>query len=331
MPYKKKLILLGSLAALLAIIFILTIVFDPARTNARNERFTWLPAGARDEADRIEIFRGEERLEIVFKNGVWVVPFGSVDVPARQARVDDLFRLISTRGAFPRRGSNSRSHAELGLDGSTRLVIRGGGGLPLLDLLIGKDDSTGRAVFLCKRGEQEFRSGDRLISAYVNGEQNSWLNLKLFDEKSVAQVQRVLVHFKDYYGTGEEISPVPYEDYTITRGGDNWLLSAGGNGSFTEVEKTRTENWIRAILEAQGEDIIPLQQESMEEINNAFPAVALFRMELGDGSSLEFKTGDITEDGRCLTSVNGKPYLFIFSQLTSTRLLRNRDFFLHTP
>ena len=328
MPYKKKLILLGSLAALLTVIFILTIVFDPARTNARNERFTWLPASARDEADRIEIFREGEKLEIVFKNGIWVVPFGSVDVPARQARVDDLFRLISTRGAFPRRGSNSRSHADLGLDGSTRLVIRGGGGLPLLDLLIGSDDSTGRAVFLCKSGEQEFRSGDKLISAYVNGELNSWLNLKLFDEKSVEHVQRVLVNFKDYYGTGEEISSVPYEDYIITRSGDNWLLSVGANGSQAEVEKTRTESWIRTILEAQGENIIPLQQESIEEISNAFSVVALLRVELGDGSLLELQAGEIVEDGKCLALANSKPYFFVFSQLTTLRLLRNKDFFL---
>ncbi|MCL1813590.1 MAG: hypothetical protein FWG29_08730 [Treponema sp.] len=329
MTYKKKLILLGSTAVLLAIVYILTIVFDPARTNARNERFTWLPAGARDEADRIEIYCGGEKFEMVFKNGSWVVPFGSVDVPARQARVDDLFRILSTRGAFPRRGSGSGSHAELRLDGSTRLVIRGGGGLPLLDLLIGIDDSTGKAVFLRKSGQNEFRSGDRLISAYVNGETNSWLNMKLFDEKSVAQVQRVQVFFRDYYGTGEEISLVPYEDYTITRNEENWLLLVSGGSA--DIETARTENWIRAILEAQGEEIITEQQERTDEVNNSFPAVALIRVELGDGSALELQIGEITEDGRCLALVNGKPYLFIFSQLTSVRLLRNREFFQYTP
>ena len=322
MPYKKKLILLSTLTTLLCLIYVLTIVFDPARTNARNERFTWLPSGTRDEADRIEIYRGGERLEMVFKNGNWFVPFGSFDVPVRQARIDDLFRLLSTRGAFPRRGSNSRSHSELGLDGSARLVIRGGGGLPLLDLLVGNDDSTGRAVFLRKSGENEFRSGDRLISAYVNGETNSWLNLKLFDEKSVAQVQRVQIHFSDFYGIGEEVSSVPYEDFAITRSGDNWILSGGA-----AVEKTRTENWIRAVLEAQGEEIITVQQERTGEVDSSFSAFALIQVEFGDGSALEFRMGEIAEDGRCLALVKDKPYLFIFSQWTATRLLQNREFF----
>jgi len=322
MLYKKKLFLLGITATLLAIIYILTLVLDPTRTNARNERFTWFLPDSRDEADRIELMRRGEKLELFFKEGSWYTLLGhadaSVEVPVRQGRIDDLFRLLSTRGAFPRRGSSNKSHEELGLDGSTRLVIRGGKGLPLLDLLVGKDDSLGKSVFLRKNGENEFRSGDKLIGTYVNGDTNSWLNLKLFEDASVAQVQRVLVNFSDFYGIGEEISLVPYSNYVITRSDDNWLM----DGTLT-LDKDRTENWIRAILEAQGEKIIA----SETELDNSFSAAARILVEFGDGSIFDFQIEEPDETEKSMALVSGKPYYFVLSQWTAIRLLRGKDFF----
>lgn len=322
MPYKKKLLLLGSAAALLAIIYILTFVFDPAARNARSERFTWLPAASREEVDKIEIFHGREKIELLFKYGSWFVVFGQLEIPARQGRVDDLFRLLSTRGAFPRRGSNAGSHEELGLDGTTRLVIRGGGGIPILDLFIGNDDSAGQSVFLRKNGENEFRSGDRLIGTYVNGEINSWLNLRLFDEISVAHVQRVQINFVDYYGQSEDVSAYPYESYTVSRSGENWVI-----GSI--VEKVKTENWIQTILEAQGENILPVQRENSEALNDIFSVISIIRLELGNGSAIELQIEKSREDDTYAAFVSGKPYMYILPQWTAVRLLRNRDYFIN--
>ena len=320
MQYKKKVIFLASGVAFLSLIYILTFVFDPARRNARNERFSWLPASSRDEADRIEIFNNEEKIELVFKYGSWYAMLGQQEIPARQGRIDDLFRLLGTRGAFPRRGSNSASHGDLGLDGRTRLVIGGGGGLPLLDLFVGNDDPSGRGVFLRKNRENEFRSGDRIIGTYVKGELNSWFDLRLFDDISVAQVQRVAVNFRDFYGTGEEPSLLPYESYMVSRSGENWML--GGI-----VEKGITENWIQTILESQGEDILPVQRENREALSDLFTVVATIRLELGNGSAPELQIEKTVEGDSYAAFVNGKPYMYVLSFWTAVRLLRGRDFF----
>ena len=317
MPYKKKLFLLGSTAALLALVYALSLILDPARANARNERFTWLPAGFRDKTDRIEIFSNGEKIELVLKNGSWFALAESVEVPAKQGRIDDLFRLLGSRGAFPRRGSNAKSHAELGLDGSSRLVIRGGSGLPLLDLVVGKDDPSGKEVFLRKNGENEFRSGDKLIGTYINGENTAWFDMKLFEETSVAQVQRMLVHFFDYYGIGEELSEVPYGDYSIVRNGESWFMDG------VELDKDKTENWINAVLEAQGENVLPVNDELRSGFNNS----AEIRIELGDGSALDLQIEKAGEDGRSGALAGGKPYITVLSQWTVIRLLRNREFF----
>jgi len=245
-------------------------------------------------------------------------------VPVKQGRIDDIFRLLGTRGAFPRRGSSASSHKDLGLTftGSTgsdnndgyRLVIRGGAGLPLLDLLVGREDASGKEVFLRKNGENEFRSGDRLIGSYVKAERTSWYDLKLFDETSVEQVQRVKVSFSGYKGPEDETPLVGYIDYIIARSADNWIME----GNTTPLDKDKTETWIRGILEAQGDDFLPTR--------NNINAVAGIVMELGDGSSLRLQIGEAMEDGK-IPAVSKNPYVYSLPNWTVTRILRERGFF----
>jgi len=318
MPYKKKLVILGSTAVFLALVYALTLFFDPARINARNERFTWLPAGSRDLADKIEISRGEDKLELVFQRGKWAALLeGSEEVPVKQGRVDDLFRLLGTRGAFPHRGSSAASHEALGLGaGAARLVIRGGAGLPLLDLLVGEYDSSGREVFLRKSGENEFRSGDTLIGTYINAESTAWYDLKLFEEASIAQVQRVRVNFSGYTGPEDETPLIGYIDYNISRSGDNWIME----GDEEPLEKDKTESWILGILEASGENFLPASTQSI------FTVEARITVELGDGKTLSLQIGPTGENGGASALTTGKPYVLL-PRWTVTRLLRERGYF----
>jgi len=320
MEYRKKLIVLGSLAAFLFLVFVLSIIFDPARRNIRNERFTWISSASRDQADRIEIFQRGERIELFLRGGQWFVLDGILEIPARQGRIDDLFRLISTHGAFPRRGSNASSHGELGLDGSTRLVIRGGAGFPILDLLVGVEDPSGTEVFLRRSGENEFRSGDRLIGTYVNSARVSWCNLNFFENMNVSQVQRMHVSFFDYHGTGFETEDVNFTDYTISRSGENWLMGS------EILDSVRTENWIRRVLEAAGENYLPIDMD----ISTSIPSIAAIRAELGDGSFLEIKISAADEDDNSTVELSGLSYLIVISQWTRTQLLRNREHFFET-
>jgi hypothetical protein len=325
MVYKKKVIILGASAVFLALVYLVTLFFDPSRANARNERFTWLPPGAREDADKIEIIGGDEKFELVLRDGKWFALLdatgGPQEVPLKQGRVDDIFRLLGTRGAFPRRGSSASSHKDLGLsiNGSTtdgyRLVIRGGAGLPLLDLLVGQNDVSGKEVFLRKNGENEFRSGDKLIGSYVKADKTSWYDLKLFEETSVEQVQRVRVTFSGYTGPEDETPLIGYIDYSIVRSAENWIME----GDSTPLDKDKTEAWIRGILEAQGDNFLPSQNNSA--------AAARIAVELGDGSTLRLQVGETIEDNKAPAITGNKSYVYVLPRWTVTRLLRERGYF----
>jgi hypothetical protein len=317
MLYNKKLTILGSAAIFLAVVYAATLFFDPSNTNARNERFTWLPAGARDKADKIEISSETqgEKLELVLRGGKWFALMEADEVPIKQGRIDDLFRLLGTRGAFPRRGSSAASHEKVGLGSNAyRVVIKGGAGMPLLDLLVGNGDSSGNDVFLRKYGENEFRSGDKLIGSYVTADKAAWYDLKIFDETPLTQVQRVRVNFTGYKGPEDETPLIGYMDYNISRSGDSWVMDS------TQLDKDKVETWMQAVLEASAETILPSG-------NNTFDPAARIYIETGNGGNIALQIGAFNEDDKALAVATGKPFVFVLPRWTVTRLLRERGYF----
>ncbi|MDR2186265.1 MAG: DUF4340 domain-containing protein [Treponema sp.] len=314
MVYKKKLILLSGLTALLALIYAAALIFDPERVNARNAAFVWLDAEGADRADSIVISRqGEEIVVLTRKNGLWFVPAEGIDLPAKQARVEDLFRILSSRGAYPLRASSAASHERLGLteEAASRIIIRGGAGAyPLLDLLAGDQDTAGREIYLRKQGENDVRSGDTRIASYVNGAANSWYDLRLFPENSggtvdAGMVQRLSVDYPG--GTAEPM--------TLSRSGTGWTV-----GSLP-ADTQRVESYIRAVLDAEGENFLPAQDSPVFNEGR-------ISLELGDGTNRIIRCGPLDEEGkRRSAQVTGSPYVYQLAEWTLSRLFREASYF----
>lgn len=310
--YGKKILVLCGTAGVLLIVYLITLFFDPERVAARGAAFTWLPAGARDLADRVEITRpAAEKLVLLRNNGLWFAESGAGQVPVKQGRVDDLFRILDTRGAFPRLGSSASSHAELGLseDRASRLVIRGAAEA-LLDLLVGVDDRSGRSVYLRKSGENEYRSGDNLIKTYVEGETSSWYNLKLFEENRAGAVQSLRV--SPPKNEGEE-----GEDFTLLRNGAGWVFQDGAAGPQADS----VDSWTRNIFDIQAEAFLSRAEASGLE----FTAGRL-NLELDDGSTIVVQAAGEYEGKRPVT-VSGSSYTYLLSENAARRLFRSRSSF----
>jgi hypothetical protein len=313
MVYKKKLILLSGLTALLALIYAAALIFDPERVNARNAAFVWLDAEGADRADSVVISRqGEEIVSLIRKNGLWFVPAGGIDLPVKQARVEDLFRILSARGAYPLRASSAASHERLGLAEGTasRIIIRGGAGAyPLLDLLVGNQDAAGREIYLRRQGQNEVRSGDARIASYVNGTAGSWYDLRLFSETEavdVGMVQRLSV---DYPG-GTAGPPL-----SLSRSGTGWTM-----GSLS-ADTQRVELYIRSVLDAEGEDFLPAPDSPVFNEGR-------ITLELGDGTNRIIRCGPLDEEGkRRSAQVTGSPYVYQLAEWTLGRLFREASYF----
>jgi hypothetical protein len=330
MVYKKKVFILSILTAVLALIYAGTLFLSAERLNSRNAAYTWLDQKWVDLAERIEISGDSGTITLVYRNALWYVETAGVEYPARQGRVADLLRVLSTRAAYPLRGGAATSHERLGLseNSASRIVVwpaglGGTGAIPLLDLLIGSGGATGSEVFLRKNGLNEVRSGDDQFTVYLSSLPAAWYNLRLFPQEAALSpqgrpptldmVQRVTV-----------IAPDAPGPLVITRNENGWTVE--GLAPDT-LDGSRVDPFIRAILDAEGDDFVTGLTPSDPVFNEGS-----IRLELGDGSSRTIRLGPLiqTEDGgtgKRAVFVTGSPYVYSLAEWTTTRLFRDISYF----
>ena len=311
MSYKRKLYLLSGLTAALALIYVLSLVFDPDRTGEGNH--SWLDPKSLDQVDGITVSggAGEGPLELRRRGGPWMVVRGENEYPARELRVDDFLRVLSSRGEWPVRSASSAFHRSFGLEEGTarRVQVFGGPGLPLLDILVGRGDSTGREVFVRRTGSDEVRSGEDRLTVYLGDRVNSWYNLRLFPESESGRLDAGNVQRLSLYMEGEE--------RTWSRDGAGWII---GGMELARPDRNRVETYIRGILTTEAEDFaVPGESPGTEG--------ARLVLELDDGSPRTLLIGAADESGKRLASVSGNAHVYVLSGWASERIFRNAAYF----
>jgi hypothetical protein len=307
MIYKKKLAFLSGLVIVLALAYILTIIFDPERQGTRSSAYAWIDSNTLDKADKIEIAGSRDTTVLSRKNNLWVISENGVDYPVKQSRVGDLFQTLSLRNNFPLRSTSASAMERLGLaEGrASRITVRGGAGLPLLDLLIGFADAPGSEVYLRKANQNEARSGEDVFSLYTESSKNSWYDLRLFSGLNISSVQRV------------RVNPLPEggAPYALTRADNGWQLS----DSLSAVETSKAESWIRAIIDAEAESFA--SSADTDDFNEGS-----IILELGDGTTRELRLGVSGEEKRRNASLTNSPFVYSLAEWTISRIFRDASY-----
>jgi hypothetical protein len=319
MVYKQKLIFLSGLAGLLALVYALTLVFEPERAGRRNAAFNWIDPKLAAQVENIRVSGPQEVVELARKDGAWRVSYNGAEYPARQLRVDDFLGVLSKRAAYPVRASTAAAQERLGLTGeaASRIVLSAASGPPLLDLLVGQADQTGREVYLRTAGQNEIRSGEDLFSGYISSARTSWYNLRLFPESEsgaldVDAVQRLTI----YPPAGEN---GPADPRIFSRSGNNWTITGIDTA---DPDNTKVDSYIRGILNTEGDDF----SESLTPADPVFDEARLV-LELGDGSIHTLRLGEADESNRRPAAVSGSPYVYSLAGWAVDRLFREGGYF----
>ncbi|MDR2482198.1 MAG: DUF4340 domain-containing protein [Treponema sp.] len=299
MTYKRQVCILGILAAFLALAYAGSLIWSPDRLNARSAAYRWADPQRLAEADRIAV-RGEREFTLARKDGRWFIESGGAEYPAKESRIDGLLSLLSARSAYPVRGG-AASHGRLGLTegAASRITVWGGGeSVPILDLLIGGKDASGREVYLRKSGQDEVRSGEDQFSALSGGDLKGWYDLRLFaDAPGLDGVQRVTV-------TGPDAALV------VARHQSGWTVNDIAQESLDGV---KIEPYIRSILDAEGDDFTAVEPVFSQ---------GRIRVEFGDGSIREITLGP-----ERTAAVSGSPYCYVLTEWTLNRIVRDAAYF----
>ena len=340
MKYKQKKRILAALVAVLALVYALSFVLDPGRS--RSAAFAWLDPSLLNLADRIEIsgIGGSGGIDggviLIRRNNVWV--FGTEEYPVKQAKVNDFLAVLSRKDVYALRAVSSVGGEKLGFsNGNTsggnvsrgsasRILVRGGPGMPLLDLLVGGVDALGREVYLKRADKNEVFSGEDHFTLYTESKRNFWYDLRLFPaEIAVSSVQQAEVSLPRIIG-GAAVTERPGPDsYMLRRSGGGWqLLTAGQVGEV--LDANRVEAWLRSVLEAEAEDFstgLPAAPEGVMTGGG-------ITLRLGDGSARTIQAGAADEQKRRIVSVTGSHLSLVLSEWTLQRLFRESPYFIKT-
>jgi hypothetical protein len=317
MTYKKQFTVLAGIIAALAVIYILTLIFDPERVGSRSAAYSWLEPGQSDKISGITIAKTDETITLVRNGGKWFVSHNGKDYPARDMRIEDFIAALSKRAPYPVRSSSASSHERLSLTEAqaTRVTVAAGAGLPLLNLLIGQADLTGQSIYLRKQGQNEVRSGEDIFSSYTRSSLTSWYNLRLFPESesgklTAANVQRLIVYPPN---DGTNVPP-----QIFTRSGKEWTF----NFELANPDMGRVDNYIRDILNTSGDDFADYITPSDPSFNHS-----RIVLELGDGAIRTIRFGPPEENGELLATVSGSDWVYTIPSWASPRLFVDTETF----
>jgi len=323
MTYKKKLTVLTGIIAALAVVYILTIIFDPERRGSRSAAYAWLEPGQTEKITGITITKSDETVALVKNGGKWFVSNNGKDYPARDLRVEDFIAALSKRAPYPVRSSSASNHERLSLtdEQAVRITVAAGAGLPLLNLLIGQADQTGQNVYLRKQGQNEVRSGEDIFTSYTRSSLSSWYNLRLFPETengklTAANVQRLTV----YHPTedGRQNGGVSGPPQIFTRSGKVWTF----NFELANPDMKKVDSYIQDILTTSGDDFVDYITPSDSMFNHSRIA-----LELGDGSIRTIRLGPPEENGEQFAAVSGSDWVYTIPNWVNQRLFADASFF----
>ena len=319
MTYRQKRTVLSGIVAALALIYILTFVFDPNRRGSRSDAYAWLEAGQKEKIDGITITSAGETIVLIRRGNEWFVSRGGKNYPARRLRVDDFIEALARRAPYPVLSSSASSHERLWLteERSVRITVTAGVGLPLLQLLIGQEDIMGRNVYMRKQGQNEVRSGEDIFSTYTRSTAVAWFNLRLFPDSEGGMLDETGVQRLSVYPPAADGEAIPPRIFT--RSGRTWIIDGM---ELADPDMAMVDNYVRDIINMTGNDF-------EDTVNASDPLLNDCRLvlELGNGSIRTVRIGPAVEDGRRFAAVSGSDLVYVLPSWAASRLFPEPGYF----
>jgi hypothetical protein len=309
MTYKNRLISLGALIGVLLVTYIVSVIFT-SDIGYKSSSYTWLDSKTAEKTIRIVIKDADNEFELKKKNNLWFVSYNGLEYPAKQLRVEDFLKILTTRSAWPVRSASASTHERFGLEQSaSRVTIYGE--TVLLDLVVGNEDVLKNEIYLRKAGQNEVRAGDNAIKSYISSSVNNWYNLRLISETEngsldISGVQRLSVY-------------TPQETQVFSRKNRRWEISGI---SVANPDQNAVETYIRQLLTVEGDDF----EDSVNSADPIFDKTSIV-LELGNGRIITIRFSDADENGRRFAHVSGKDYIYSIPTWQTDKLFKSTSIF----
>ena len=309
MTYKKRLIFLESLIGVLVVTYIISSIVT-SDIGSKSSSYAWLDSKSTDKIIKIAVKDNDNEYELRKINYQWFTSHNGTEFPAKQLRVEDLLKILTTRSAWPVRSTSASTHERFGLEQSAgRITIYGE--TVLLDLLAGNEDVYKNEIYLRKAGQNEVRAGDNAIKSYISSPISSWYNLRLIPESEsgaidLSSIQRLSVY-------------TPQETQVFSRKNRKWEVSG------VKVEKpdqNNIDNYIRQIITVEGDNF----DDSVKGDDPMFDKTSV-SFELGNGRIITIRFSPADESGGRFANVSGKEYVYFIPAYQVSKIFKSASSF----
>ncbi|MCL2758606.1 MAG: DUF4340 domain-containing protein [Treponema sp.] len=309
MTFKKRLIILLSMIAVLALTYTVSIIVSAGLGETSS--YAWLDSRSASRANKITVNAEGNEFELVKRSNQWFVLHDGLEFPARQMRVEDFLTIFTTKSSWPVRSSGTSSHERFGIGQGAGNVAIYSDNNKLLDLLVGYDDVFRNETYFRKAHLNEVRSGSITIKTYITNAVNNWYNLRLISETEsgnmdIDVIQKLTVN-------------MPHETQVFARRNRGWEIS-GIN--VENPSRNSIEGYIRGILNMEGDSF----EDSVSRTDPIFDQINMV-LEFGNGRIVTIRYSEPDENGRCFAHVSGKEYIYSIPAWSANRLYRTASSF----
>ena len=309
MTYKNRLIFLGTLIGVLLVTYIAGVILT-SDIGSKSSSYTWLDSKTGEKTIRVVIKDADNEFELKKKNGQWFVSHNGLEYPAKQLRVEDFLKILTTRSAWPIRSTSASTHERFGLEQSaSRVTVYAE--TVILDLVVGNEDAYKNEIYLRKAGQNEVRAGDNMIKSYISSPVTSWYNLRLIPETENGSVDLSAVQKMSVY--------TPRETQIFSRKNRRWEISGI---SVTNPDQNAVDTYIRQILNIEGDNF----DDSVNSADPMFDKTSIV-LELGNGSIVTVRFSNADESGRRFAHVSGKNNIYSIPTWQAEKLFKNASNF----
>jgi len=306
MTYKNKLYFLTALIAVMVLLYSGSLILN-SDIGTKRSSFAWMDSKTAEKTTKIAVSAGEEKFELIKQNKMWVVLYNGNAYPARDVRVQDFLSFFTTRDSWQVRSSSASTHERFGLGADASSVSFYADNVLQLELLLGYEDPNNRSEsFFRRQGQNEVRSGNSSISAYVSSAVSNWYNLRLVSDSGGSHVDLNTVQRLSIYA--------PDETQIFTRRNRGWVISGI---EIADPDIPAIESYIRGILSAEGDNF-----SDTVSVNDQIYNHSRLVLELGNGNVVTIRLSDPDESGRVFANVSGSELIYSIPAWSAGRLFR---------
>ena len=199
LSFRRKVLILGVLIAVLAGTYTAGLLFSPARVGRRQAESPLIAGFNRAQRDRVaEIRISSDRgnLKLAKKGDSWILPGARREYPASATRIDALLDFLAdlTRTRIVTSNPDVWEEFEVDNDASRRIQLFDSEGGQLTEIVIGKSAVGSEDNYVRLGGSNEILLTARSFDYYLNVEERFWAYLRIFPEDLEGQsIMRITV------------------------------------------------------------------------------------------------------------------------------------------